>query len=91
CVSDPAAFGALSECQRRGVQVPEDIAIAGFGAYEISEVCVPPLTTIDPQSYEIGRETARMILRILNGEEQAAVKSHVEIATSLVVRQSTGG
>ena len=39
CVSDLSAFGALTECQRRGVRVPEDIALAGFGAYEIAGVC----------------------------------------------------
>jgi LacI family gluconate utilization system Gnt-I transcriptional repressor len=31
CVSDLSAFGALTECQRRGVDVPGDISIAGFG------------------------------------------------------------
>ena len=32
CVSDLSAFGALSECQRRGWSVPQRIAIAGFGS-----------------------------------------------------------
>lgn len=63
-VSDPVAFGALSECQRRGVAVPSDIAIAGFGAYEISAVSHPTLTTIDPQPRLIGQEAARLILRL---------------------------
>ena len=66
CVSDLSAFGALSECQRMGLSVPQDIAIAGFGAYEIAEICVPPLTTIDPKPREIGRETARIIADALS-------------------------
>lgn len=67
-VSDLAAFGALTECQRQGIDVPTQVAIAGFGAYEISRVCVPTLTTVDVQPREIGRHSARLILDILDGE-----------------------
>ena len=63
-VSDPVAFGCLSECQRRGIRVPEDISIAGFGAYEISAVSHPTLTTIDPQPRAIGTEVAKLIIRL---------------------------
>lgn len=48
CVSDLSAFGALTECQRRGIDVPGRIAIAGFGDYEIAPICAPALTTINP-------------------------------------------
>ena len=65
-VSDLSAFGALSECQRRGVRVPGDIAIAGFGAYEIAGVCYPTITTIDPQSRLIGTKAAEVILACLD-------------------------
>lgn len=68
CVSDLSAFGALTECARRGVSVPEEIAIAGFGAYDIASVCVPTLTTIDPFPAEIGRQTGELIVNLLRGE-----------------------
>ncbi len=61
CVSDLSAFGALTECQRRGVAVPHDIALAGFGDYEIGGICVPTLTTIDAKAREIGRRTGQLI------------------------------
>ncbi|MFT7370517.1 MAG: LacI family gluconate utilization system Gnt-I transcriptional repressor [Alteromonas macleodii] len=65
CVSDLVGFGALSECQRRGIIVPDQIAMAGFGAYHISEVCVPTLTTIDPKPTEIGEGAAELVLELL--------------------------
>lgn len=64
-VSDLAAFGALTECQRRGVRVPHDLMIAGFGAYEIAAVSVPTITTIDPHPSEIGRRTGALVTRLL--------------------------
>lgn len=64
CVSDLGAFGALTECQRRGIPVPEGIAIAGFGAYDIAAVSVPTITTIDPRPRLIGERTADLILAL---------------------------
>lgn len=65
CVSDLSAFGALMECKRRGMRVPEDIAIAGFGDYEISSICHPRITTINADCYGIGRQAAARLLDAL--------------------------
>ena len=46
CVSDLSAFGVLAECQRRDIDVPGRIAIAGFGDFEVARCCHPRLTTI---------------------------------------------
>ncbi|WP_029063226.1 LacI family DNA-binding transcriptional regulator [Labrenzia sp. DG1229] len=78
CVSDLSAFGALTECARKGVKVPDDIAIAGFGAYDISSICVPTLTTINPHPEEIGRKTGELIRMLLRGEG-AGAKNAVRI------------
>lgn len=90
CVSDLSAFGALTECQRCGVRVPEDIAIAGFGAFEISAICVPTITTIDPHAAEIGRRTAELIRRVLSGEQNESDPIRVRIEPQISIRQSTG-
>jgi len=86
CVSDLVGFGALSECQRRGISVPDDIAMAGFGAYDIAEVCVPSLTTIDPKPAEIGESAAGLVLELLKSPETAQNKM---IAPVLKLAQST--
>lgn len=70
CVSDLSAFGALMECKRRGMRVPQDIAIAGFGDYEISSICHPRITTINVDCYGIGKQAAARLLDALqNGNE----------------------
>lgn len=87
CVSDLSAFGALTECQRRGVAVPGDIWIAGFGDYEIAEVSVPALTTINPFPREIGARAAALILDVLDGRQTGPVT--VAIKPELMIRQSS--
>lgn len=87
CVSDLSAFGALSECQRRGIAVPQQIAIAGFGDYEIGAVCVPSLTTINPHPREIGAQTAALILAVLDGRQTESAK--IILPPVLVRRESS--
>jgi LacI family transcriptional regulator, gluconate utilization system Gnt-I transcriptional repressor len=87
-VSDLSAFGALTECQRRGIAVPGQVWIAGFGNYEIAEVSVPALTSINPYPREIGSQTADLIIRLLDDGQQSSQR--MTIAPQLLVRQSTG-
>lgn len=87
CVSDLSAFGALTECQRRGINVPGQIAVAGFGDYEIAGICVPSLTTIDPMPREIGRQAAALILDVRDGTQKEATT--IAINPILLCRQST--
>ncbi len=87
CVSDLSAFGALTTCQRRGMAVPQHIAIAGFGDYDIAAVAVPSLTTINPFPRRIGAEAAALILRVLDGAQTNT--AWVEIPPALVPRESS--
>jgi LacI family gluconate utilization system Gnt-I transcriptional repressor len=59
--NDVLALGALFECQKRGVRVPDDVALAGFGDLDFSAHCRPSLTTLRPPRETIGNETARML------------------------------
>ena len=63
CVSDLSAFGALTECQRRGWAVPGRLAIAGFGDFEVSRNCHPRLTTISVDASGIGEAAGDLLLR----------------------------
>ena len=64
CVSDPAAFGALSGLKAAGRSVPGDMGVAGFSNFEVSCYSIPKLTavTVDPNA--IGTETGRMIAQL---------------------------
>ena len=64
CVSDPCAFGVQTEAQRLGIAVPNDLAIAGFGDFEVSGVAVPAITTVAIDALAIGRLTGELIIEI---------------------------
>jgi LacI family gluconate utilization system Gnt-I transcriptional repressor len=67
-VNDVAAFGAVQVCQRLGVAVPKDLAIAGFGDFELARASNPPLTTVRIPGALIGATAARLVLERLAGD-----------------------
>ena len=85
--NDDIAQGALLEALRRGIRVPQQIAIAGFNDLPGSDQMVPPLTTIRTPRGHIGTEGARMLLQLMRGE---ALPLHsLDLGYELVVRQSS--
>lgn len=68
CGSDLWAAGAIFDCARRGIAVPDDLAVTGFNDQEIAAETIPPITTIHVRRYEIGATAGDMILARLAGE-----------------------
>ncbi|PIJ51167.1 transcriptional regulator [Erwinia sp. OLTSP20] len=71
CTNDDLAVGALFECQRQGLQVPQQMAIAGFHGHDISRVVNPPLATVITPREEMGNMAASMLLARIQGETVA--------------------
>lgn len=69
CVSDPCAFGVLTEAQAMGLNVPSQLAVIGFGDFEVSRCCLPALTTTAVDGARIGRETGTLLLNLLGYAE----------------------
>jgi len=90
CVSDLSAFGVLAECQRRGVAVPQDIAIAGFGDFEVARCCHPRLTTIRVDCEGIGRAAAQAALAAISARarKQARKPETKRVAFEVVARET---
>lgn len=90
CVSDMSAFGAIMECHRRGLSVPEDIAVAGFGNFEVATCCHPAITTVSVDAYGIGLRTGEALLAALqarDGGEPVDSRS-IRIDYTIVARES---
>ncbi|WP_299649437.1 LacI family DNA-binding transcriptional regulator [uncultured Tateyamaria sp.] len=87
CVSDPVAFGCLSAVQRIGLRVPDDLAITGFGHFEVAKVSNPRITTVNVQAEDIGRQVVSLLQGIFDGEVDAPVR--VDVGSELVVGETS--
>lgn len=82
--NDRMAAGAVDVLIRRGVQVPEDVAVAGFDDSPLAGRCSPPLTTMRQPFGRISAEMVRLLLAEIDGDGPATVI----VPTELVLRES---
>ncbi|QQQ73747.1 LacI family DNA-binding transcriptional regulator [Saccharothrix sp. 6-C] len=88
CFNDKLAVGALRAAHDRGLRVPEDLSVAGFDDIDLSRATRPALTTVRQPLQEMGRIAVSQLVRVLDGHRPEAL--HLELSTTLVVRDSTG-
>lgn len=89
CSSDGLAQGVLVEAASRGLRVPEDLAVCGFGDADFAAHLLPSLTTVHVDGAEIGRRAAQLMLERCSGN--AIEQPVVDLGFRIVERQSTGG
>ncbi|HWJ69200.1 MAG TPA: LacI family DNA-binding transcriptional regulator [Sphingobium sp.] len=90
CASDWLAQGALIEAAVRGVRVPEELAVIGFGDFDFARELEPALTTIRIDGAAIGKQAAALMLDAVQNERRDREKAaRVDIGFSLVERRST--
>ncbi len=90
CVSDSPAFGVIRALQEQGVQVPNDVGVAGIGNFEVSRYAQPSITTVTVDPTEVGRVTAQLVMRLLDHDESPGEEpKKFQIEVSLSMRDST--
>ena len=87
CSSDLLALGVITEAQARGVAVPGQLAIVGFGDLEFAADLHPALTTVRINGAAIGRQAAKFIVE--RAEGRPVEQRVVDIGFSIVERRTT--
>ena len=85
--NDDLAQGALMAALRMGIQVPSQVAIAGFNDLTGSDQMLPPLTTVRTPRAQIGQAAAEMLLTLMRSEAPASAQ--VDLGFEILQRQST--
>ena len=86
--SDVVAFGVMNAIRKKGMRIPQDIALVGFDNVNLSEYVDPPLTTIDLPGFDIGKNAANLLINIIERNEDKYEKIILE--THMVIRKSCG-
>ena len=69
CSSDVLAHGVITEAQARGLRVPDDVAVMGFGDLAFASFTHPALTTVHIDGMAIGHQAARFIIDCIEGTD----------------------
>lgn len=87
CGSDLLAFGVEGEARARGLRIPEDLAVTGFGNARLSQDAIPPITSVAIDGTRVGRELAA-VLGERNGKRDAKTRS-IDVGFDLILRGSS--
>lgn len=87
CGNDVLAAGAIAKARSMGLRVPQDVSITGFDDIEIAEILTPALTTVHVPHREMGRQAARILVRLRDGERP---ERHVRLDADIRLRESLG-
>ena len=85
CFSDLMAYGAIRAIQDFGLSVPEDISVTGFDDSMISSMSQPTITTIEQNFFEMGRQAAHLLNKLMNNETE---ENEVYLGYKLLERES---
>ncbi len=84
--NDAQAAGVYQALYEQNIRIPEAMSVIGFDDVMYTAQMSPPLTTIHQPLVEMGKMATNMLLRLISGLPLDS--THVELSTSLVVRQS---
>ena len=84
-INDPVAVGCILELKKRGIRIPEDIAVAGFSESPIGRMM--ELTSVFQPTFEIGRKAAGLLLKQIKDFDAPA--ETIILDAKLNIRNST--
>lgn len=88
--NDLTAIGIIWAVRDCGLRVPEDLSVVGLDNIQLAAEITPALTTVALQRYELGRMSMQMLLDLRSPKQPRPERSsHSEMASHLVIRQST--
>lgn len=83
------AINTYEVCQELNISIPAKIKVIGFSNLSAAALFHPPLTTIVQPAYEIGREAATILFKIIENKKLLSSEMKVVLPSELIIRRST--
>ena len=89
CANDYFAAAFIIKATERGIRVPDDVIVTGYGNSVIGGKLSPSITTVAPKYLEIGRQVRKIYSYLTDNPEVTSLE--LLVAYDVIVRESTGG
>lgn len=86
--NDIIALGAWHKLNAMGYRIPDDISIVGFDNIEMSDWTLPPLTTVNQDKRELGRQAVALLVKTI--QSKSSTYETIYVPPTIVIRGSTG-
>jgi DNA-binding LacI/PurR family transcriptional regulator len=86
--SDKLTTGCLKTLMRRGMKVPDDIALVGFSNSDIAELLNPPLTVVRQPAMEMGKDATELLLQLIESKRPVTQFERRVLTPTLIIGKS---
>jgi LacI family transcriptional regulator len=86
---DYAALGALQILNEQKINIPDEIALVGFGDEPFANMVTPRMTSVNQHSYKIGRIAAETLLSYINDDKIKQSLNKIILDAKLIIRESS--
>jgi DNA-binding LacI/PurR family transcriptional regulator len=86
--NDFMALGAMALFKERGLRVPEEVSVIGFDDIFVSALPWIELTTVRPQSWQLGASAAELLLDLI-GKRRSGDMREIILPNELILRATT--
>lgn len=86
---DIIAVSTIQSAKKRGIKIPEELAVIGFNNDPISQIIDPNLSTITHPAAKMGKASAEIILKNLKSNKKNEVKEITFLNTEVLIRESS--
>jgi LacI family transcriptional regulator len=86
--NDAMAIGALSALREEGVNVPDEVAVAGFDDIPMARYVAPPLSSVHVPIAQLGERAMELLLSAI-ADPAVSAPHRVVLPTTLVIRKSS--
>jgi LacI family transcriptional regulator len=87
--SDFAALGAIQELTARGIKIPDNFCVVGFGNEPFTKFMELSISTVDQCPKEMGKMAANVLLEQMKNSESNKNEKKVVLTTELLIRKSS--
>lgn len=87
--SDFSAMGAMEVLKKKGIAIPQQVAIVGFSNEQFTSFVDPGLSSVDQQSKQMGIYTARQFLDFTEGKISTSTPPKTVLNPELIIRGSS--
>ncbi len=87
--SDKLSSGCLKTLKRRGMQIPDEIALAGFSNSDVVELMEPSLTVVRQPALEMGQAATELLLQLIESKRPIKQFEKRVMTPELVIGRSS--
>lgn len=87
--SDRITISTLALLHKRGIKIPQQVAMAGFSNFSSPELFTPPLTTVRQPAFEMGKTAAELLIQLIESKRPVTSFEKKVLPVELVIRASS--